>query len=50
MTIAKLAVGLAAVIVWGFGVRTEDSRIRWAGIALLVVALALRFVKRRPRP
>jgi hypothetical protein len=50
LTIAKLSVGLAGVIVWGFGVRTGDQRINWIGIALLAVALALRFVKPRPKP
>lgn len=49
LTVAKLAVALAAVIVWGLGVRIDDPRIRWVGIALLTVALALRFVKARPK-
>jgi hypothetical protein len=49
LTVAKLAVGLAGVIVWGVGVRTGDQRINWVGITLLAVALALRFVKPRPR-
>ncbi len=50
MTIAKLAVSLAAVLVWGVGVRYDDPRLRWVGIALLALALALRFVRPRPRP
>jgi hypothetical protein len=49
LTIAKLAVAFAGVIVWGVGVRTGDQRINWVGIALLAVALALRFVKDRPK-
>ena len=43
--------GLAAIGVatWFYGVRAQDTRVRWLGIAFLAVAFALRFV-RRGRP
>jgi hypothetical protein len=39
-----LAVGL---IVWGYGQRTDDRRVRWVGIGFFATATALRFAKRR---
>ena len=47
LTQAKLAVGLVALAIWGWGVRVDDERIRWMGIALLVVAFLLRFLNPR---
>jgi hypothetical protein len=49
-TIAKLALMLIAAILLGWGIRTDDSALRWAGIGFLFIALVLRFFKpRRPR-
>lgn len=42
--IALLVMGLA---VWGYGVRTDDSRLGYVGIALLALSLVLRFFARR---
>jgi hypothetical protein len=47
-TIAKLALMLIAAILLGWGIRTDDSALRWAGIGFLFIALILRFIK-RPR-
>jgi hypothetical protein len=47
-TIAKLALMLIAAILLGWGIRTDDAALRWAGIGFLFIALVLRFVK-RPR-
>jgi hypothetical protein len=47
-TVAKLALMLIAAILLGWGIRTDDTALRWAGIGFLFVALILRFVK-RPR-
>jgi len=47
-TIAKLALMLIAAILLGWGIRTDDAALRWAGIAFLFIALVLRFVKRPP--
>ena len=49
-TIAKLALMLIAAILLGWGIRTDDSALRWAGILFLFIALILRFFKpRKPR-
>lgn len=48
LTIAKLALMLIAAILLGWGVRTDDGALRWAGIGFLFIALILRFIK-RPR-
>ena len=49
-TIAKIALMLIAAILLGWGIKTDDSVLRWAGILFLLAALILRFVKpRKPR-
>lgn len=49
-TVAKLALMLIAAILLAWGIRTDDSAIRWAGILFLFIALILRFFKpRTPR-
>jgi hypothetical protein len=47
-TLAKLALMLIAAILLGWGIRTDDTALRWAGIGFLFIALILRFIK-RPR-
>ena len=47
-TIAKLALMLIAAILLGWGIRTDDTALRWAGIGFLFIALILRYIK-RPR-
>lgn len=47
-TVAKLALMLIAAILLGWGIRTDDSALRWAGIGFLFIALIIRFIK-RPR-
>jgi hypothetical protein len=44
-TIAKLALMLIAAILLGWGIRTDDAALRWAGIGFLFIALILRFIK-----
>ena len=44
-TTAKIALAVVAAILFGWGLRTDDSTLRWAGVACLVVALALRFIQ-----
>jgi hypothetical protein len=46
-TIAKLALMLIAAVLLGWGIRTDDSALRWAGIGFLFIALILRFFKPR---
>jgi hypothetical protein len=49
-TIAKLALMLIAAVLLAWGIRTDDSALRWAGIGFLFIALVLRFFKpRKPR-
>lgn len=49
-TTAKLALMLVAAVLLGWGIRTDDSALRWAGIAFLFAALVLRFFQpRKPR-
>lgn len=44
----RIGLALSAIAVFGIGIRADDERARIAGIVLLVAALALRFVGRRP--
>ncbi len=46
-TTAKLALMLIAAALLAWGVRSDDSALRWAGIGFLFVALILRFFKPR---
>ncbi len=50
MTTAQLALAVIGLVVWGYGTRVGDPRVGWAGIVMLVIASALRFVKRHPPP
>jgi Na+(H+)/acetate symporter ActP len=47
VTVAKIACALAGVGIFAWGVRAEEAIIRWVGIAFVVVAFVLRFVKKR---
>ena len=46
----RLGLGIIGLILWGYGVRAENSMLRITGIAFLAVALALRFWRRKARP
>ena len=46
-TTAKLALMLMAAVLLAWGIRADDSALRWAGIGFLFVALILRFFKPR---
>jgi len=48
-TIAKLALMLIAAVLLGWGIRTDDSALRWAGIGFLFIALILRFFRRNAK-
>ncbi|MGQ0539209.1 MAG: hypothetical protein ACT4R6_09710 [Gemmatimonadaceae bacterium] len=50
ITKAKLALTGVAVVVFGIGVRLDDARYRYAAIALVAIAWALRFVRAKPTP
>lgn len=46
-TTLKLSLAVAGIAVFFFGMRAGSQTIRWAGIALVAVAWALRFVGRQ---
>lgn len=47
LTSVKLGLAIAGIAIWGYGTRIEDERIQWAGIAVVALAVVLRFI--RPR-
>jgi hypothetical protein len=44
---ARLVLMAIGVLVWGYGQRAELPQVRIAGMAILAVALLLRFVPKR---
>jgi hypothetical protein len=46
-TIAQLALLVIGLIVWGYGTRVDDERLRWVGIACFAGAFLLRLLKKR---
>ena len=47
LTVLKIACALAGVGIFAWGVRSEDSIIRWVGIAFVIAAFLLRFARKR---
>jgi hypothetical protein len=47
--VARLIVILIAAVLLGYGIRTDQSALRWAGIGFLVAALLMRFIGTRER-
>ncbi len=47
LTTARLMVALIAAVLFGYGIRTDEPALRWAGIGFLAAALLLRFVGQR---
>ena len=50
LTTAQLALAAIGLVVWGWGTRSGDSRVGWAGIVMIAVASLLRFARRRGPP
>lgn len=48
-TVVKVALALVAAILLGWGIRNDDSALRWAGMAFLFIALVLRFFQPKGR-
>jgi len=48
-TSAQLALFFIGLIVWAYGIRADDERLRWIGIVFFAAATLLRFVKRLRR-
>ena len=47
LLLARITLAALGVVVWGYGLRVDDSRIRLVGIVGLAISLVLRFVPRR---
>lgn len=47
--LARVALMVMGIVVWGYGARADDSQLRMIGIGLLAASLVLRFVRRRGR-
>ncbi|GEM_PF-2362845 len=46
LTRIRLLFVIAAILVFGYGVRSNDSNVRWVAIGLLAAAFLLRFAVR----
>lgn len=49
LVLIKLALAAIGIAVWGYGARVDDPRFRLAGMVILAVAVALRFLPRAVR-
>jgi hypothetical protein len=47
LVLARTVLAAIGVVVWGYGYRVDDARVRLAAMGILAVALLLRFVPRR---
>jgi hypothetical protein len=47
LILTRLALTGIGVVVWGYGNSTEQPRFMYAGMAILAIALLLRFVPKR---
>lgn len=49
LTALKLVLAGVGVGVFGWGIRSDQSSVRWIGTALIAAAAALRFIRRSER-
>ena len=49
LTIAKLALSIAGLVVWWYGNQAGNRVLTWVGIGLLAMAVVLRFLGRAGR-
>jgi hypothetical protein len=47
ITTARLVLALIAAVLIGYGIRTDNNALRWAGIGFLIAVLVLRFFGRK---
>ena len=47
LIVARIAVTAIGIVVWGYGNATDQPRIMYVGMAVLAIALLMRFVPRR---
>lgn len=44
LTMVKLALAVAGLLIFGYGIRSDQPLVRWVGLAVVGVAFLLRFV------
>ena len=49
LTSARLIIIAAGIVVWGYGLQSDNATLRIVGMSLLAVALVLRFFRRKRR-
>jgi hypothetical protein len=47
ITTVKLALAASGLVTWGIGLRNNAPVVQYVGIALLVIAVLLRFLRKR---
>ena len=47
LIITRVLVTLVGVAIWGYGQRTDQANVRFAGMAVIAVALLMRFAPAR---
>jgi hypothetical protein len=47
LTLARAVLAAIGVIVWGYGYRTENARLRLVAIVVLALTLLLRYLPKR---
>jgi hypothetical protein len=47
LTLARVVLAAIGVIVWGYGYRTENPRLRLVAIVVLALTLLLRYLPKR---
>ena len=47
LLIARIVLTLVGIGIWGYGNATDQPRVMYAGMGLLVIALVMRFLPRR---
>jgi hypothetical protein len=50
VTAMKLALAASGLMIWGYGVRTNETFPTYLGIAMLATAVILRFLVKRDKP
>lgn len=43
LTAAKIALAVAGLLAFGYGIRVDSATVRWVGIAFVAAAAVLRF-------
>ena len=46
LLVARIVIAALSVVLWGYGYRVDDSRIRFVALIGLAITLVLRFVPR----